>query len=160
MLYFIFKFIGKPIIGLIVVLSNVINIINIRKTNTSVIIKIPYQEKEKRNIVEIFSMILLFLLIFIVFKSFYALVIIAGLVTITLEIITPRIYKNINGLYSEYIIFNKKISFNKIHSWKRVESNKTISFLGMDGLRFDVFMNNEFNKCIEFLNEKDLKEEI
>ena len=157
--YLLYKFIGKPIIGLIIVSSNAANIINIKKNNTSIIIEIPDQEKTKKNIAEIVSTIILFIILLVAMRNIYALVIAAGFLSIVVESITPRIYKKINGFYSEYLVFNKKIPYRKIHSWKRVEDNKTISFLGMDGLRFDVFMGTNYEKCVIYLYEQKIKEE-
>jgi hypothetical protein len=158
--YFIYKFIGRPIIRLIIVMINTIKILKLKRMNEPVIIQIPYHKEMKQNIVEIISMIFLFILIIFIFKSIYAIVIGAGLLTIVFEIITPILYKKINGFYSEYIVFNKIIPYKKIHSWKRIEDKKAISFLGMDGIRFDFVMGKNYSQCISFLNIKELREEI
>ncbi len=158
--YFVYKFIGKPIIGLVLSLTNVLSILRISKNKPAIIIKFPNQEKVKRNVAEILSMVLLFFLILLMFKSYYAIVILAGLLTTFTEIVTPIIYNKYNGIYPDYIVINKKYMLTSIHSWKKIESNKSLSFLGKNGLRFDVYVGHEYDKSIDYLNSNNIPEEI
>ena len=159
-IYFIYKFIGKPIIGFIISLKNVFGIIKIKKDADVVIINFPTQEKVKRNIAEIVSMIMLFILILLMFKSYFSLVVLAGLLTTLTEIYTPILYNKYNGFYPDYLVLSKKYQYSNIHSWKKIESTNTLSFLGTNGLRFDIFVGNEYDKSIAFINSKKIMEEI
>lgn len=159
-LFFIYRLIGKPIIGIIFLFNDLLSLNSAKKKNASIIIKLPEQKKIKINYAEIIASIIILVVFITFYRSLYALGVCIGLLTVFFRLALPRIYKNINGLYREYIILDKIIKYENVHSWKRIDIIKTISFLQNNGIRFDIFMGNEFNKSIDFLNSMNVKEEI
>ena len=82
--------------------------------------------------------------------------IILGFVSI---IITAKLYKNINGIYVNGIIFNKFISWNNIHSFKWID-DITIEFWTKSGKAI-LFKQDIDKKIINvILNENKVMEKI
>jgi hypothetical protein len=72
-------------------------------------------------------------------------------------LISTNLYRKINGIYKNAIIFNEYLSWNKIHSYKWI-NEETISFLLKNGNRidFDKIINKE--KIIEIIKDNKIIE--
>lgn len=78
--------------------------------------------------------------------------------TALLDSILAENYSKYNGFYENGMIFGSFIEWNDIFSWKKVGDDK-ISFLGKDGIRFDVETKSIQNEAIDFLISKAISEE-
>lgn len=75
-----------------------------------------------------------------------------------LDLILIKVYSKYNGVYENGILLLDFVSWENIFSWKKIGGDK-ISFLKQDGLRFDIEVNSNQQKVVDYLVEKCLSEE-
>jgi hypothetical protein len=129
-------------IGIIIHFYYIINYKkNLKKAGKNIIL---IQTKYLSNILAIIPIIIIFILaiISIITKDwpyFYHIILFLLILSF---IISMKIYRKINGIYENGLIYNKYITWDDIHSYKWI-NNETISFLLKTGERVD------FNRIIE-----------
>jgi hypothetical protein len=72
-------------------------------------------------------------------------------------IISINLYSNINGIYRNGLIINEYISWGKVHSYKWI-NEETISFLSMQGNRFDFNKITDREKILEIMTANKITE--
>jgi hypothetical protein len=162
LVYLFYRLFIVPFIPFVICIINLIKVREIKKMQNTVIIKIT-QKKEDKNIyltIVIFIILLLFELFVFKIELLLQLLALIIFIDICLLLITPIVYNKINGFYEDFFVYNEKINYDKIHSWKRMEESKTISFLFNSGLRYDLSMGDNYNECIRLIIRKNIKEEI
>jgi uncharacterized protein (DUF983 family) len=156
-LLFIFARWLIPPVFLLINIKNIINHKNyLKMAGECIILK---QAKKLPRIFIIFYIVFAILGFYSLMKIkewVYIFVIIFFLFFITI-IISINLYTNINGIYKNAIIFNKYLSWDKINSYKWVNS-ETISFLLKNGniVNFNKIINKE--KIMEIIKDNKIME--
>jgi hypothetical protein len=129
-------------IGIAIHLYYVINYRkNLKKAGENIIL---IQTKYLSNISAIIPIIIIIILVIISIttKDWSYIYYIILFLFILSFFISIKIYRKINGIYKNGLIYNKYIAWDNVHSYKWI-NNETISFLLKTGERID------FNKIIE-----------
>lgn len=106
----------------------------------------------------IFSFMIILIILFLFVEPFIGIISLIIMMQIATEMYLQKKYKRLNGFYSNGVILGTEIiSWDKIHSYKKLDNK--ISILKMNGNRVDTDNIMNMDLCLTLLADKDIKEE-
>lgn len=158
-LFFLVKFFLLPLIRIIRNLSRLIGIKKRLQKFGREIVKIPSRKKlQKASFIYLVVLNLFICVCGILIREPRYFIFLLFNLTALLDLILIKVYSKYNGVYENGILLLDFVTWESIFSWKKIGEDK-ISFLKQDGLRFDIEVNSNQQKVVDYLVEKGLSEE-
>lgn len=142
-LYIFTRFLIPPVFLII----NLINIFRRKKilsmAGNIIELKRPVKGTDQVVLIGLFTYTIALIILIILSKDWLTIIILISVFLLPIIIFVNSIlYRNVNGVYMNGIIFNEYLNWEQIHSYKWLDEN-TISFLTVEGFRIDFKINNK-----------------